>query len=251
MMPNMFDSENEFVKALEQVDLLIQEAQGAEEQQKKYLTYNKANMLLLLAKFENFLEQIVEEYIDCINNLRLCAHCIPEEIKLQHSICLFDKSKEYLKNAQKAEESKSMLVELGELWKGQAPFDHLEINAKFNYGKHGDKEINKIFYNAGIDNIFDKVKIYEQTETMLEESPTRSEIDIKSTINSMINMRNNIIHADATPDLTHRDIIKYRDYLRQFSKEIAQILEVRIQQLSGDTSDLSIENKGRESDWIL
>lgn len=232
MMPSFFESENDFIKALEQVELLIEEAQAAEQQQQKYLTYNKANMLLLLAKFENFLEQIIEEYIDLINNLRLCAHCIPDEIKLQHSICLFDKSKDYFKNAQKIEESKSMLVELGELWKGQAPFDRLVVNAKFNYGKHGDKEIAKIFYNAGIDNIFDKVKVYSQTETMLEERPARIEVDIKSTINSMIGIRNNIIHTDATPALTHGDIIKYQDYLRQFSKEIAQVLEERIQRLS-------------------
>lgn len=210
-----FDSLDNFMSALKEVDVLLFDAQNSESDRLKYLTYNKANLLLLVAKFENFIEQIADEYIEMLNCLKMCAKYIPRDLKINHSLFLIEKSKDIIEHKHKLNEQVKIFAELGELWNGEGEFTSLSFNTKFNYGKHGDKEIVKLFNCIGIKDVFDTIEVLEDDESMLEESLVT--VDFKGIINSITAIRNNIIHQDATPELTHVDIKKYKKYLESFS----------------------------------
>ena len=67
---------------------------------------------------------------------------------------------------------------------------NFKVNAKFNYGKHGQKEIEKLLTTFG----FSKFTKEESTISFMKK------------FNSLNAIRNNIIHEDATPSLTNKDV---------------------------------------------
>jgi len=51
------------------------------------------------------------------------------------------------------------------------------------------------------------------------------EIDIKGTFNSVINLRNQIIHADASPSIGIDSVEEYKEHLKLFAEELINFLE--------------------------
>ncbi len=226
-----FECLEKFYEALQEVEVLIATAKAYETDKVKYLTYNKASLLLLAAKFENFVEQIVAEYIDVINSMKLNCEQIPECLRINHSLFKLEKSKSIFEQQHRQEDIIRVLSELGELWSEQNIFEKISVNCKFNYGRHGDKELIKLFANIGIKDIFAKVKIYNDQESLM--SDDKIEVDFRGLFNSMSGMRNNIIHQDATPDLTHNEIEKYACNFKEFAKEVSVRLAEVLSEIYG------------------
>lgn len=232
-----FESLTSFSSALEEVETLIIAAESEVDNKLRYLTYNKASLLLLLGKFENFLEQSIEEYVERINSLSLYVGCIPDDLKINHSIYLFEKNKETLGQKHKQDEQTELFVELGTLWRGNEIFRKLSVNSKFNYGKHGGKEMVRLFNNIAIPDIFEVIKVYEKKESML--SDELAEVNLKDEINTMTNLRNNIIHQDATPNLTHVNLVRYRDFLKDFAHELVAYLVRALSEIASNRESVS------------
>ena len=57
---------------------------------------------------------------------------------------------------------------------------------------------------------------------------TRININIAGDINALTNHRNNILHADITPSVTHQQISTYKKKLMRFSRKIGKVLEVKL-----------------------
>ena len=216
------ESIKHFLSSLEEVEVLIASAEANITNEKKYAAYNKSAILLLTGKFENFAESLAEEYIFFINSFKLSAHEIPQSLRLQHTYRVLrklDSQKQY-NNVKGMMDSFS---EISSLWNSEQKFNTLSIECKFSYGKHGEKELEKLFASIGIEKLFEEVKVYETQETLLEDNEN-VEIDIKGIFNSVTNIRNNILHQDDTPNLTIDSIKRYRSILQDFAQTLASTL---------------------------
>ena len=71
---------------------------------------------------------------------------------------------------------------------------------KFAFGKHEQKEIEKMFERHGLKNFIKSVDAQNALRMM----------------NSLFSIRNNVIHEDASPALTHQTIQDHRDNIMNF-----------------------------------
>ena len=73
-------------------------------------------------------------------------------------------------------------------------------STKFSYGKHGRSEIVSLFERHGLGGF-------------IKDSEPKECLDM---MDSMIAIRNNVIHQDATPSLTHRQVEEHKKNVLRF-----------------------------------
>ncbi|SFT19181.1 MAE_28990/MAE_18760 family HEPN-like nuclease [Paenibacillus sp. BC26] len=226
-MTNQLGSFGSFNNALTEVNLLINFASKCERLPNEYAALNKSALLLLTSKFEVFVEDVVKEYIEEINSMNLTNLLISEQLKIKHSITRIKDLVDFIENPSKNDKKVEVFKDLAQLWSDQEiTFAGLDIPNKFNYGKHGSKEMQKLFSNIEIENIFETIVLYSDNEhSLLEDEQV---IDFKGIINNITSQRNNITHQDKTPNMTHQQIGEYVDYFNRFSKELCQYLEGKL-----------------------
>lgn len=222
-----FESLTSFISSLAEVDLLIQDAIVNQTDEFKYKTYNKTSLLLLIAKFEKFVEDVIGDYIDNVNSLKIISSNMPIKLKVMHTKNLIAKTD--FSHEHKLLENSGLMKEISKLWNGYLNIVKLEVSSKFNYGKHGEGELIKLFKNIGIENIFDEVKVYVDNESILSDGLI--EVNFKGIINSVTGIRHNIIHRDATPDLTHNDTNNYKHLFELFARGLVDKLLVKLQSM--------------------
>jgi hypothetical protein len=219
-MAETFESLDDFSVALNQVKVLIDLANVHEKDNEKYATLIKSAVLLLVSKFESFLESIVDDYIFKINSNSENNDQLPLELKIHATSQLLNDS--LLNQLRKGNKNtKKTLSTISSIWNEQKRQGDIIIDNKFNFGKHGEKAIKDLFNRIGFANIFDHLAIKCQNESMIEEETS---IDMIGEINSIIGIRNNIIHQDATPELTHYRIIEVQNSLLMFANELNRFL---------------------------
>lgn len=221
-MEFLSNAHDSFKIALSEVSLLLDDASNSEKDQLKYNVYCKSALLLLMAKFENFIENTIEEYCDALLQKRLEARRLPESLKWHVTREVF--SNEFLNKLQQRKSSvPEGLIAISQLWSPTA-IPSFSVNSSFSYGKHGEKEVRKLFNRIGVDDIFDAVspKVVES----LAESGNRTEV--AGVLNSLVGWRNNIIHEDGSPALTHVQMIEYVDMLSRFSEDVASFLAAQL-----------------------
>jgi len=238
-----FQSHKEFLVSINEIDLLIKDAKDCLKDAFKYSILNKSALLLLLAKFENFLESALNEYIDQIKAVKPKPDILSEYLKV-HSLnhvlndSFVKKLKHYNTSVFKP------IRKVIPLFDNTKKIEDIFINTNFNYGKHGHKEVIKLFKRIGIEDIFEKVKIYETKKSLIN---TKAKIDFSANINAMTNYRNLILHEDTSPSLTHQQIELYKKHSTKFSLALITTLKRNISRLkklnSKKTSKLSAKKK--------
>ena len=221
-MASTFSCHDEFISALYEVDILLKVAEGHQKKPLEYATFNKACLLFLVAKLEVFLEEVVSEYAFRIEQLKLPSECFPDIIKLHCSKYLID---EQFLNALDNLKTSSIetLEEISLLWRSGHHINSVKIDNSFDYGKHGQNAILKLFSRIGIEDIFEICPIYETEESLSDDLETTQMIDIVADINSMTGIRNNILHSDATPNLTHFQILEYKKHFLKYSNKVGMV----------------------------
>ncbi len=118
----------------------------------------------------------------------------------------------------------------------------LRLPVKFDYGTHGEKEIKRLFCLIGIEDIFIQAEASDDINS--------ARIDIRGKINSMTHIRNNIIHEDATPSLTHVEIKDFLSVIRGFAFKVTGILGGLIDDIYEQTHKLiKILDKKENLNW--
>lgn len=230
-MSDSFSCQEDFVSALTEVDILVRVAESHQNKPDEYAIFNKACLLFLVAKFEVFLENAVAEYTFRLGKLRLPAMHFPEVIKLHCARYLIDD--QFLAALENLKPSAAeRLQELTLLWHSTHQLDSIKIDKSFDYGTHGQNAITRLFARIGIEDIFEVCAVYESRESLSEEIEIQSPVDIAADINSMTGIRNNILHNDATPNLTHWQILEYRQHLILFANKLVELLGESLQGLS-------------------
>lgn len=222
-----FQCYNSFLLALDEVQLLIEDAKESEcKNDERYKVYNKSSILLLASKFESFIEGVVEEYIEKLNSLCLPFDKIPLDIKKNHMKHVLTESHAIINQAHKYEEREQLYLQLVNLWNHSKNEVKVKVNTSFSYGKHGANEMNKLFNNIGIEDVFLEIQIYSDEKLLL--SDAKELIDFKARFSNFNNIRNKIIHQDFTPNLTYNDVVEYKSDFDKFSSEIVKKLEENI-----------------------
>ncbi|WP_455809251.1 MAE_28990/MAE_18760 family HEPN-like nuclease [Clostridium butyricum] len=227
-----FECLDNYLDSLKEVALIVDMANNNIQNNEEYVALNKSAILLLAAKFENFIEAIVEEFVYYINELHLPNEQVPEWMRIGFSI---DVVNDLMKVMSKEENSKKITFfkNIPDIWNDQKN-TKMKVNNKFNYGKHGANELIKLFNNIGIKDIFKTIKVYSLEESLLGEL---EEHDFKGTFNNITNQRNYITHQDGSTNITHSEISKYKEYFKQFAEKLSEYLICEIEKLNSLEED--------------
>ncbi len=221
----------DFIATLREVDILLVSAESSVADEVKHATFNKSALLLLSCKFENFVELLVEQYVYAINTFRLPSDRIPEPLRLHHTFQVLGKI-EQQRNSGQIDVVKQAFCDIATLWITSNPFDQLTVDNKFAYGKHGEKELIKLFRPIGINDVFAEIEVNVHDDTS-ENGADFKRVDFKGMFNSVMNMRNNILHQNATPSLTPGTIRDYKIAFECFSENIVAKLSASLQAFEG------------------
>ena len=123
---------------------------------------------------------------------------------------------------------------ISKLCHGEDEITSIDIDKQFDYGRHGESAITKLFSKVGITNIFETCVVYEKKETLAGAKGDLVPVNIAADINALTNIRNNILHGDATPSLTHGLIEDYKRHITMFSAMLVEKLEKEIDNLVGN-----------------
>lgn len=232
-MPEELESFDDFIDALAEVDALLKLADDCIKDKQKHTALNKAAFLLLMGKFEAFAEGICEDYICAINDRKPSISSIPESVRFHHCMAAL-KQLDSLKHKAKRIQAIDVLSEVGGLWASDGKFVDLKVNCKFSYGKHGEAELERLFERIGFDDIFTLVPVYDEAESISESSVSVA-VDFRGTFNSVTHMRNNILHQDASPDLTPDLIHRYKRLFQSFAQTLVKMLRKSLAGVSSST----------------
>jgi len=199
-MANFNATENLDLGLLE-VKVLLRYAAKNRKSLEKYGLFNKSAIILLSTKFECFIEDILAEYV-----YEYCSKCGKDSIDAAILTGLSDRILDDVftihNNVEKREKKLILLQQLARLYLDDGcNFSDYVMTIKFALGKHGEQQIKKLFLRCGLDDF----------HTHAEAS------GFYENLNSLISIRNNIIHEDATPSLTEEDVKKHIDEIENFS----------------------------------
>lgn len=198
----------DFRQNLQEINLLISYAQRNVRDIMRYQMFNKIAVILLATKFEVFLENFFDEHsrLVVMNHTNKSISRDMKEQYIERALCMTEQTK-------KTHDKERYLQLLLCLWQinemNITPLMGVRPTTKFNYGKHGKREIENLFKKHGMLSFIERV-------------------DVQSTLqilNSLIGIRNTVIHEDATPSITHQDVDKHLNNILRF----VDFLEVDIQ----------------------
>jgi hypothetical protein len=182
-----FQATLDFSSSLEEVERLLTLAAHGGVDSVAFSALLKSSILLLTSKMEAFLEDVAEECRFRIESAACIASKLPDAIKVSMVQSVIDEAFiSKLKQGspqvlEKISALKAMLVD--------EKIEALALDTRFSYGKHGEAEVKKIFQRFGIRDV-------------IQESVLDGADSIRADLNSLIAIRNNIIHNDASPVFT-------------------------------------------------
>ncbi len=148
-MADKLETGDEFTNTLKEVDLLLREAEEAapgnpQANEEKFAVMNKSALLLLTGKFEAFLEGVAEDFLSAIKRMGAKARHLPVRILAEHSVKTVRDVEQKLNNGD-TKAIRTIFVGLGRYWIDLDPCGELDVSCKFNYGKHGEAEVIRLF----------------------------------------------------------------------------------------------------------
>lgn len=195
----IMDSIDQIRNNICEVDMLLDYASVNTGDIKRYQMFIKASVVLLSTKFEVFLEDFIDEH----SRMVLDGHTnssISIELKNRYidtAINIVRETKDRNKKNHYLSMVSKLLVNSGE---SISTFSSIRPSIKFSFGKHGQKEIVALFERHGL-------------KTFITSEPIHNSLQI---MNSLFSIRNNVIHEDASPTLTHQTIKGHEDNIMHF-----------------------------------
>lgn len=202
------ESINHFKSSLGEIDILLTYAKENESDIPKYQLFNKAAIVLLSTKFEVFLEEFIDEHSLRILN----GHTnmtLPKPLKDEYAT----RASELILSEKKTATRDKYLQALVALYNdSEHEIGHISLirpSLKFNYGKHGQKEIERMYKCHGL-------------KEFIESSTVKSMLMM---INSLTAIRNNVVHQDSTPTITYQTVNSHKDNLLAFADALENEIE--------------------------
>lgn len=193
------DSIDHLRESMSEIDTILSYASHNTANIEKYQMFNKIAIVLLSTKFEVFIEEFIEEHsMKTINGHTNTT--LPVALRNAYIDTAVEKTDNVKSRADKNSYLQSLLKLMGNDGASISGISNIRPSVKFNYGKHGQKEIEAIFDRHGMGAFIKSV----QPQACL------------AMLNSLIAIRNNVIHQDASPGLTHQTIKDHKDNVLSF-----------------------------------
>lgn len=201
----MIESIDDFKKNLKEVDILIAYSRANVKKVDKYKLFNKTAVVLLCSHFEVFIEAFISEHVDVLKSCYLSDtlpqymkdNYINDTIKLLRTISDPSKNPKPLKALFRLHDSATSDIRA---------IPDLELDIKYSFGRHGQKDTERLFRKFGF-------------ATFVLSQAFQDPFKV---INSVINIRNHIVHEGSAPMLTHEDIVSYRSEFLKFANGLEQ-----------------------------
>jgi hypothetical protein len=234
-MNHFFDATRDFLDSVKEARLLIEFARSNVISAEAFSVLNKAAIVLLSGKFEAFAESVATEYVFRVSTISTTIDDVPISLRVQHTFKRLDELDNLKRNFDRQEEVANLLADISSLWVGTGRPPALNIDCKFSFGKHGEDAMRKLFRVIGIGDVFDFVPVYGHRETLYEET-TGDTIDFRGKFNTLTNLRNNILHEDATPSLTTEQVGEMFFLLSEFAVGLDEKLNNMLNAARGATA---------------
>lgn len=193
------DSIDQIRSNISEIDIILNYARQNQTNIQNYQMFNKIAVVLLCTKFEVFLEEFVDEHSRSIlqghTNTSISTTMKENYVEVAVTNAAGVKNKT-ARNAY----LQSLLTLLKNDGSSIAALTNIRPSTKFAYGKHGQAEIEKLFSRHGL-------------ETFIKSADAQNALMM---MNSLFSIRNNVIHEDASPGLTHQTIEGHRDNIMHF-----------------------------------
>lgn len=224
-MAAVFPSRDNFLESLSEVQRILRRARRSHGSAVEYNICIKSALLFLVAKFEAFLEDVVSEYVQVVENTGLRPSDLPDVLKLHCADNLIDEK--FISDLRTHRLSALRTIErVSKLCVGEESVTSLDLDKTFDYGRHGHKAIVRLFLRIGITNVFEECPIFENIQTIT--GRVRVAVNVQGDINALTNYRNTILHDDITPSVTHQQVSDYQKHLVQFSNRLVRVLDNRL-----------------------
>lgn len=214
---------SEFEVSLKEFDLLMDMSVKADEDGKdeQYAVFLKCALLLLTSKFECFLEELVEEVSNWIKSENIPCSALPIEMATHYTHRRSCNLESHYNQA-RFEEIRVSSTALAKFWLDHDSGD-FEIDCKFSYGKHGEKEVAKLLRRIGVPEPFDVI-----TVEIDHADGNTQQVDMAGIVNSLTAIRNNVLHQNASPQLTHFFLLEKHACLLKFSSGLVSHVEAML-----------------------
>ena len=199
----MIDSVDAFKDRIKEIDILLTYARNNQRTLDKYKLFNKTAVVLLCTHFEVFVESFIADHVDA---LKRCykSDTIPQYMKDNYINDTIKSLKDLACPSKKAKPLRALFRLHDSKVLDMSAISDLEIDMKYSFGKHGQDDTAKLFRKFGFAAFVDSPAF---------KAPFRN-------INSAINIRNNIIHEGSAPNLSHNDVIMYKNDFLKFAGDL-------------------------------
>lgn len=187
----------------------------------------RAGIVLLYSHIEGYIEDVVEEAIDFINNSGISSNALPSNLKVAH--CMIDITE--LLNIQDATKREAMLntlfIKNFPLFSGaNLPPAKIDSNCLIkNFSNPSFEKIDKLFKQLGINKIF-------STFYSLGFPPQRVRL-IKPTLDALAELRHDVAHGNFKQSCSFCDMINYTRTMKLLCKCIDASLGKYLEELTG------------------
>ena len=203
------DSIDNFRNRISEIDTLVDYAIHNVSNISIYQLFIKTSIVLLSTKLEVFLEEFIDEHsIRTLNGHTNIT--LPKKIKEKY----FNRGIELIANEKKQHKKEPLFQSISVLQKNDggsiSSISNIRPLLSFNYGKHGQKEIESMFERHGLDSFIQSINSQNCLRMM----------------NSLIAIRNNVIHQDTSPGIPHQTIIEHKNNILNFINLLEGEIEV-------------------------
>ena len=191
-------------------------------------------VVLLSSYLERYVESLIVEAIDAINNGSPLLQSIPEMLRVaQVKEILYDLSTTLQKDmtkdnvSQMIQKSQLLLSDCGWFLDDLQPFGRLTgepLIGENRFSNPSPEKIDDLFRHLGIISLVGRV-------ISLETKPDRGAVRDK--VKEMINKRNNIAHTGGTVTVTEQDVAAYLLYSRRLVRGMDTLVGQEVQKITG------------------
>lgn len=201
------ESTKRFFNAVDEIELLIIYSKKNQGNVLRYSTFNKSALVLLCSKIEAFIESFLDEY--AYNQMSILSNKTISRDIFNHIIDQIITDLECTKG--KINKRRVHIDNLVRLCGDEEifPINDMKVCSKLKMGKHGQAELERLLRTFGFSQILPELEVSGFFQKF----------------NSLFSIRNNIIHEDATPSLTHNDVQSYLDVMKFFANRLQQETE--------------------------
>lgn len=223
------NSKEKFYTSIQEITFLNQKIGDNSEDKALF----KSIVLLLSAKLEKYVKDSAQEYVQEILKLNLTKNDLPQElfveiIKNEVNTINNVKIENYLTKEKYKERSRVLSL----IWDDKRILKSLKCEEfSISISNNGTNEFESVYKKIGFQNIINELEDYVLNNDVLDNICSSTSYSIKEKINSIIHMRNNIIHDDATPQITPSDIKLYIEVVKSFVDQIDSKLGNTIESL--------------------